>query len=555
MSVSACVLVMSSLAVGAAPAGQGPSDQGSAVQSPASHGSAEQAPAPGLQILREHCSGCHQQSTPDHFARISEIRKTPEGWLMTIFRMQHVHQVQMTDDDRSTLIRYLADTQGLAPSETTPARYALERRPNVQDMTLPGELQTLCARCHSAARIALQRRDADDWLKHVHWHLAQWPTIEYHQNARDRYWWQTASTVAPTELGKLFPLHTQAWADWQKHARPAPEGRWLVRGHEPGRGDYWGVAVISRTGDGEYAATYSLDTDAGMHVAGDSKAIVYTGFEWRGTAQLSGRDIHEVYALSEDGRTLSGRWFETAHSEIGSDWTAVRAGGQQILAVVPAAARAGTTRRVTVVGSGLEGAVSFGKGIKTRVLARTADSLTVELEVPPGAARGYREVTVGKTHADRLFAIYDHIDRLDVTPAFGIARVGGGKIDAVAAQFEAVAYIDVPGADGKAEAIRLGTPAVTWRAEPFNDEAKAAEDEKFAGHIDSNGRFLPAGAGPNPARKFSANNAGNLSIVAALKDAPEAAAGKGEPLGGAPPVSGKAHLIVTVQRWNTPPIY
>ncbi|HVO48415.1 MAG TPA: quinohemoprotein amine dehydrogenase subunit alpha [Steroidobacteraceae bacterium] len=539
VSVSACMLTMPSLAASAAPAEQAPA---AASQTQVDPGSAGQTVAPGLQILREHCGACHQQSTPDHFARISEIRKTPEGWLMTIVRMQHLHQAQISDDDRSTLIRYLADTQGLAPSETKPARYALERRPNVQDMTLPGELQTLCARCHSAARVALQRRDADDWLKHVHWHLAQWPTIEYHQNARDRYWWQTASTVAPAELGKLFPFQTQAWADWQKHPRVSPEGRWLVRGHEPGRGDYWGVATIRKTGEGEYAATYSLDTDAGMHLSGDSKSIVYTGFEWRGTAQLSGREIHEVYALSEDGQSLSGRWFETAHAEIGSDWTAVRAGDHQILAVMPVSARAGTTSRVTVFGSGLDGAVSFGKGIKTRVLARTAESVTVELNVPAAATRGYREVTVGKTRADRLFAIYDHIDRLDVTPAFGIARVGGGKIDPVTAQFEAVAYIDVPGAGGKPEAIRLGTPAVTWRAEPFNDQAKAAQDEKFAGRIDSSGRFLPAGAGPNPERKFSANNAGDLAIVATASGVPET-------------VSGKAHLIVTVQRWNTPPIY
>src|SRR5690242_1275216 len=76
----------------------------------------------GLEILRNSCSGCHQQSTPGHFARISEIRKTPEGWLMTIFRMQHVHHVQITESDRDVLIRYLADTQGLAPSETTSAR-------------------------------------------------------------------------------------------------------------------------------------------------------------------------------------------------------------------------------------------------------------------------------------------------------------------------------------------------------------------------------------------------------------------------------------------------
>ena len=111
--------------------------------------------AEGPEILQTRCGGCHQQSAPGHFARITDIRKTPEGWLMTLFRMQHVHQVQITETDRDVLIRYLADTQGLAPSETTGARYALERRPNAADMALPGDLQVICARCHSAPSIRL----------------------------------------------------------------------------------------------------------------------------------------------------------------------------------------------------------------------------------------------------------------------------------------------------------------------------------------------------------------------------------------------------------------
>ena len=500
-------------------------------------------PAPGLQILRNRCGGCHLQSSPDHFARISEIRKTPEGWLMTIFRMQHVHHVQIADNDRDVLVRYLADTQGLAPSETTGARYALERRPNVQDMVLPGELQVMCARCHSAARVALQRRDSDDWLKHVHWHLAQWPTIEYQQNSRDRLWWQTATTEVPSQLGKLFPLHSRGWDDWKSRPHADLSGTWLVQGHEPGRGDYWGTALITRSNDGEYVASYTLDSASGEHLTGDSKAIVYTGFEWRGTASVSGREIREVYALSEDGQTLSGRWFEAQHAEIGSDWTAVRvATTPRIVAVSPSAVRAGSTTRVTVFGSALAGPVSFGAGAKIKVISREPQTLTVEVRVAPAAASGYRVLTVGAARAEQLFAVFSRVDRLEVSPGFAIARLGGGRIDAVAAQFEAVAFTDIPAEAGKTESVRLGLLPVTWSVAAFNEDAKQLQDPKFAGHIDSSGRFLPAGAGPNPQRKFSANNAGNLSILANLSD--------GDKI-----IAGKAHLIVTVQRWNTPPIY
>ncbi len=490
-------------------------------------------PARGLAILGNSCGGCHVQDTPGHFARISDIRKTPEGWLMTLFRMQHVHQVQISAADRDVLIRYLADTQGLAPSETTP---------NVPDMSLPGELHTMCARCHSAARIALQRRDAADWLKHVHWHLAQWPTIEYQQNARDRLWWQTATTEVPSELGKLFPFQTAAWSAWRTRSPADLAGAWLVHGHEPGQEDYWGTATITKAADGDYLVSYALDTSRGRHLTGDSKAILYTGFEWRGTADLSGRDLREVYAVAEDGRSISGRWFEAGHAEIGADWMVVRAAQPQVLSVSPSAVRVNSTTRVTVFGSGLEGAVSFGPGTRSKVIGRDANTVTVDVTVAPDASPGYRDVTVGKLRRADALAVYDRVDRLEVSPAFAIARLGGGKIDPVAAQFEAVAYRDLPDGSGKVQPMRLGVLPVSWSVEPYNEDARAAEDVKFAGRIDPNGRFQPAGAGPNPQRKFSGNNAGNLSVVAKLDDGGKVA-------------SGKAHLIVTVQRWNTPPIY
>jgi quinohemoprotein amine dehydrogenase len=197
---------------------------------------------------------------------------------------------------------------------------------------------------------------------------------------------------------------------------------------------------------------------------------------------------------------------------------------------------------VIVLGSGLSGSVSFGPGTRSKVVAKDAHSLTVDVRVEASAAPGYRELTIGKLRRAESLAVYDRVDRVDVTPAFGIARLGGGKIDPVAAQFEAIAYRDVVEPSGKSQPVKVGVVPVTWSVQPFNEDAKRADDVKFAGRVDSAGRFLPAGAGPNPQRKFSGNNAGNLSILATLED-------------GGRSVSGQAHLIVTVQRWNTPPIY
>lgn len=505
------------------------------------------APPDGAQAVKSYCGACHRPDAHGRLARIADERKTPEGWIMTIFRMQHVHGLQLPAAARDSIVRYLSDTQGLAPSEAAPARFALERRPNVPDMRLPGDLQVECARCHSAARVALQRRTAAEWLKNANWHLAEWPTIEYQQNARDRYWWQAASTVVPNELAKLYPLQTKAWSAWRKHAPIDLTGRWLVRGHEPGRGEYWGTAEIRRIAADEYRATYRLTDAHGAPINGESHAIVYTGYEWRGTATLGDRSTHEVFAASPGGRRLSGRWFLDDHAEIGADWDAVRAGrAPRIVLVSPRAIRAGTSTRVTIVGEHLGGRVDLGAGLRARVVHRGRTSLVLQVDAAAHAAPGYRTVRVGGANAADAVAVYDRVDRLDVTPAYAIARLGGGKIDPVAAQFAVDAIEEIPGPAGKPQAVHLGALPVAWSIGPFDAQAAHDRDVDFAGRIDSRGRFLPAGAGPNPKRPFHADNTGNLEVIATL---PPGAAGRPTA------VVGKAHLVVTVQRWNTPPIY
>jgi quinohemoprotein amine dehydrogenase len=108
----------------------------------------------------------------------------------------------------------------------------------------------------------------------------------------------------------------------------------------------------------------------------------------------------------------------------------------------------------------------------------------------------------------------------------------------VSAQFEAMASTRLPGG----ELLPLGPVAADWTSAPFDAEAKRTEDEKYAGHFERRGSFLPGGAGPNTAREYSGDNVGNLRVTAQVQDGDRSVAGQG-------------HLIVTVQRWNTPPIY
>jgi quinohemoprotein amine dehydrogenase len=484
------------------------------------------------------------------------MRKTPEGWVMTLFRMHQVHGLALDEPIRDQIVRYLSDTQGLAPSEALPARFALERRPNVQDLQGGPEMAAMCGRCHTLARSALQRRDADEWLKLAHMHLGQWASLEYQASSRDRPWWQIASTELPAKLGALYPFESAAWTDWQARPKANLQGTWLVVAHEPGGRDLYGTAEIARDESGHYSARYALSDTAGSAVSGESHAVVYTGYEWRGRGQLGSRESREVFAVSEDATRITGRWFDPEHSEVGGDWLAVRReAAPRVLAILPRAVQTGAGGVVTVIGKDLDltQSVSFGSDVSAGITNKSTNILQIKIEVNSGADPGARDLLLkAKTRSASMrgpppnvvlgaptLALYRQIDRLEVTPGFGIARVGGGKVDPVTAQFEATASTLLP----NGEYLPLGPVRAEWAAEPFDAEAKRSDDVKFAGQLDQkSGRFEPAAAGPNPAREYSGNNAGNLAIVARVKS-------------GERSIEGRSHLIVTVQRWINPPIY
>lgn len=486
----------------------------------------------GRALVNDYCTACHEVKPDGGLARISEVRKTPEGWDMTIFRMEHLHGLELDPDDRHAIIRYLATEYGLAPSETAPFRYAIENRAHFVDHAVNKNLDTLCGRCHTNARYGLQRRTERDWLKHMHFHIGQFPSLEYQARARDRHWWREVSTKTYRELVRLYPFQTAAWDKWKAARHKSPVGTWRVSGHRPGQGDYQGVMKVIRDGN-FYKADYDLHDMAGKPLKGDSKVIVYNGYEWRGAGLLNGTSTRETYALSEDGNQMTGRWFVEAHYDIGGEFHAVRMAGAkaQILSQSSRYIRVGEEKNITFYGIGLAGKITSDKGLDAKVITRTDTIVSLKITADKNSAPGRYKVTVGQAMAE--ITLYDHVDSVKVIPEMTIARLGGGHTPPVTAQFEAVAYMKTAQGD-----IKIGIMPAKWTIQPFDDAAAQMKDVDFAGNIDDQGHFMPAGAGPNPDRKYGTNNAGNLSILARV--------------GNAPP--GKAHLIVTVQRWNLPPV-
>jgi quinohemoprotein amine dehydrogenase len=505
-------------------------------------------------IIAASCSGCHAPNGEGRWFRISDQRKTPEGWQMTLARMQMVHQAQITDPSGGdsqqalrTLVKYFADTQGLAPAESAPYRYILEQDLNTIETHESEQFRSMCARCHTGARVGLQRRTEEEWRNLVHFHLGQFPTAEYQMMGRDRDWLGIALNDVLPDLAERFPLQSEAWEQWLAAAKPALEGSWRVVGYMPGRGDFSGQMTASAKGDDRYSLDFSGQFADGESLTGTGQAIVYTGYEWRGGLTLGDEHYRQVLAASADGAELSGRMFQRDHDEWGLRMHAVRdAGKPALLAVQPAALQAEGETELHLAGSNLAGDIDLGPGLKVvEVLSRDGGDIRVRVAADKSAATGPRAVKVGAAGMANALTVYSTIDRIAVEPGYAVGRVGGngGAEPVVQAIFDAVAWNNGPdGAAGTDDDLRIGPVAASWTVAPYTEQAASDQDVKFAGKMDMDtGVFTPAGAGPNPERKYQTNNAGDLKVVASVDR-------DGKTL------QGEGHLTVTVQRWNNPPI-
>jgi len=488
------------------------------------------------ELLKETCGGCHEANADGGLSRIVGQRKTPEGWLMTIVRMRMIHGVNVSNETQAALVHYLADTQGLAPSETEGVRYILEREPAVVEQ-FDQQFAEMCARCHSGARVALQRRTADEWSLHMDFHLGQWPTLEYQALGRDREWFKIAKETVAPQLATTFPFETDAWKEWLNAEKPDARGDWIFVTSLPGVGETYGRMTVS--GEAEpYTVIGSVVAQNGVWTPIQGKLNVYTGYEWRASVAIGGDNFRQIFALSRDGTELSGRQFRGDNDALGGRFKAVRAGSDaKVVGIVPSAIPAGGRAKVQVVGTNI-GGPSMSEGIAAVNVGPNAYGIELLVE-SPADANGV--ITVGGAGWQTGFSVYSRIDTVKVEPAFNIARVGGGggHTPPVKAMFEAIGYWNGPdGQPGTEDDVRIGTVPASWSVAPFDDTAKELKDVEYAGQIDAaSGIFTPAVAGPNPERPFSTNNAGNLKVVADH--------------GG---TTGEGQLIVTVQRWNDPPI-
>ena len=255
--------------------------------------------------------------------------------------------------------------------------------------------------------------------------------------------------------------------------------------------------------------------------------------------------------LSRDQSEATGRWIWGDYQEFGLEVKMYRAtAGMKVLGLDTPSVAINTAPTVQVFGAGFPATVNpsdlnFGPGVSVKsVSVVNSGCLKVTLAIDKAAEPGRRDVSVAGAVLPAAFAVFDHYDYIKVTPDTAVARLGGIKYTKGYVQFEAMAFSN--GLDGKpntADDVPLGPVPATWRMQEFYG-VYGDDDVKFVGNINSEtGLFTPAHEGPNPERKFSRNNYGDVWIEAEVdKNLPPPKVAGEKPK----PITGRSYLIVTV---------
>lgn len=504
----------------------------------------------GNQTVIDRCARCHTVDDEGRMSRISYMRKTPEGWQTSVRRMMALHGVRLNQADAREIVRYLADEQGLAPEELEPGLFEVERRMIEHDYEGDSGVEYTCIQCHSMGRVITQRRTEEEWGLLLGTHRALYPLVDFQAFRRPGPPPEEGDPRHPMDqaidhLSEVFPLETPEWSAWSATKRsPRLVGTWALSGYEPGKGPLYGTVTVSVDPDDPDAFTTSTSyvyAESGARATRSGDALVYTGYQWRGRSNPGSDDeLREVMTVTRSQQEMSGRWFTGAYDELGFDVTLKRVGGTPVVSGVhPMALERGSTVEVELFGAALTPAsaadIDFGSGVSVASVDGPSDGvLRVRLTIAPDARIGARDLVGYGALLPSAVVVHDGVDRIEVTPRTGMARVGGEVFPKGFETFEAIGFDDGPdGEPGTDDDLALGRVEADWHLEEYA-AVYGDDDLAFVGTMGQDGVFTPAVDGPNPDRAGNRNNIGDVWVVATHRPT------SGDAL------TARAHLVVTV---------
>ncbi|ALF11218.1 quinohemoprotein amine dehydrogenase subunit alpha [Parageobacillus thermoglucosidasius] len=473
------------------------------------------------EAIQKNCLTCHAIRSDGSIERISDVRKTPEGWEDTISRMQQVWGLQITPEDRAAVVKELSEKNGLAPEETEKVMYWLTSNGSTIEPKLGNEaIEKSCISCHAGARPLAQYRTEEEWKKLKDFHIAFNPSMIYQMRTQK---WEEESEKVIEYLAKTHALSTKEWTEWKKRKKEYKlEGRWRIVGYRPGIGMYSGYAEFQRKGEDFYENRTMLMPD-GKTETYKGNVRIFTGYSLRSSLEGKNKKLRGVFNIQKDGITIKGHWNQVRDIGQYADETYYKADRTTLLAVWPKAMKKGETSVVHIIGMKLPEHVKkedfkTSAGIAIRKIEKQKkDDVWVQLEVSKDVKPGPQTIQLGNEQI--TIQVYEKIDYIKVTPEYGVARLNYyGHQQSV--QFEAVGYhVGADGKKGTNDDVEIGPVPAKWSMKEFLLGPNDDHDIHFVGTINTDtGLFTPANGGPNPKREWSTNNAGNVTIIATYTD-------------------------------------
>lgn len=497
-----------------------PKPKGAVTVSSSAHGEFGEA-------VQKSCLTCHATKEDGSIERISDVRKTPEGWEETITRMEQAWGLKITPEDKAAVIAELSNKNGLAPEETEKVMYWLANNgstmePEVISKDGSALIQNSCIACHAGGRPLAQYRTTEEWQNLKDFHLAFNPSVVYQMRSQN---WEEEAQKVVDYLAKTNDIDSKEWKEWkEKNTVYDISGEWRIVEYRPGIGLYSGYATFKEN-DGNYRERRQMLSEDGKKENYEGTVRMFTGYSLRSSLEGKQQKVRGVYNVQEGGDMIEGRWNQV--NDIGqfADGTYYKADKETLITTWPASVQKGRTTTVHLIGSNLPSnltkddfEVSDGLVIN-EVKKQEKDDVWVNVEIQEHSSLNTHTIALkGKGEPIKL-NVYEKVDYLKVNPEYGLARIKySGKQQSV--QFEAVAY--TVGADGKKDTkddVEIGPVKANWGLKEYLQGETDDHDLSFIGKIDAKtGLFTPAKGGLNPQREWSTNNAGNVTVTATYAD-------------------------------------
>jgi len=400
-----------------------------------------ETPFSEFSVVRQKCSVCHKLDQNKNVEVIAETRKTPEEWKVVVERMIRINGAPIEDAEFEPVIKQLCDYLILSPKEMAEVAY-FNSDENSQFDEVPqnetGErIFTACVRCHTYGKILSHKKTLQQWKENMHMHLGYYPTAVPQMREMD---WPTEAMELAEVLAKLLPYDNPEWETWMKNREQQNlTGEWKVAGFQPGMGYYEGKYVFKAhsTKEDEYLVEKEVRYENGTVQKMAGEGILYGEYHLRyalAPTPITGR-IEGVFDLNAAEQGFCGKWWTVVQDTNGyGDEQFYRVdGAPRVFGVYPKAiAASGKSQTLTLVGCNLPkikaADISFAdSSVKVEKVVRADNNVVVcQVKAANTASQGACALTVAGVACENAVKVFSKIDRIEIFPPLGRARVSCG---------------------------------------------------------------------------------------------------------------------------------